>query len=83
MSVVESEPATRGRARNWFRRVLELSAWGCGGTLLLFVLLLIFDSRKLRLLSYNGLRAYLSRVRETHRGFVRQREWCVSRTLLR
>jgi len=37
MSSAEDEPA---RARTWFSFVLKLSAWGCGGTLLLIVLLI-------------------------------------------
>ncbi len=39
MSIAEGGPASPGRARKWFSFVLKLSAWGCGGTLLLVVLL--------------------------------------------
>jgi hypothetical protein len=54
MSIAEGGPATPGRARKWFRRVLKLSAWGCGGTLLLFVLL------------FWGLFAFLDRVPKSY-----------------
>jgi hypothetical protein len=50
MTNPEAGPAPPGRARRWFRRVLKLCAWGCGGTLFLFALLLW------------GLFAFLDRV---------------------